>query len=115
MDTIDFLFCCNSLSCNPDDGQFPEEEAPVDLPAPEPPTSGGLSDEEGGGDEGPRAARPARAPVYVVAEAAPARVAEPDEPRASWEELKGGHPAALEAMANGAYCDDADVVVDVDE
>ena len=49
MDTIDFLFCCNTLSCNPDDGQFPEEEAPVDLPAPEPPTSG-----------------PARAPVKAM-------------------------------------------------
>ena len=47
MDTIDFLFCSNF---NPDDdGWSSEEEAPVDLPAPEPPTSG-----------------PARAPVKAM-------------------------------------------------
>ena len=47
MDTIDFLLCSNF---NPDDdGWSSEEEAPVDLPAPEPPTSG-----------------PARAPVKAM-------------------------------------------------
>ena len=84
MDTIDFVICSNF---NPDDdGWSSEEEAPVDLPAPEPPTSG-----------------PARAPVKAMGRrrdsrskrpgAASARAHE-DRTRAEWAATFDGAYAA---------------------
>ena len=149
METVEFLFCCTQLSCDPGENGALHEDEPIDLPAtaahstealeeecvdtrsPSGERADGLSDDEAPGGDVDDAApedlgRPAVAVATVSKENGASRESwrklgsprestegQTDEAWSSWAALKEEDPRLLEARANSAYCDDANIVVDV--